>query len=768
MKRLQAARRLDGRRLLDIEAVEVRDLGPRRDKVVDKLLLAVGAAIHFGKGAQLGVGSENEIRTRGSPPLVASLAVATLKELLVAAGSLPCRADVEQVDKEVVGQLAGALGQDAMLGSVVVGVQNAEATDEGGQLRRRQRQKVSTVNKELLSLDAVGRVAVVAEAVGERLEVADGLNVGLLLRGVATARSEGDGDAVAGGRGSLLNSGVTSQNDQVGERHLLATLLSVVEALLHTLEGLQNLGQLGGVVDLPVLLRGEADTSAVGTTTLVAATEGRRSSPGNRDELRGLRSGGEDLLLESGNIALVDQRVVNSGNGVLPQEVFGRNFRAEVASLGAKVTVKELEPGASENIGKLVWVLEETARDLLVLGIEAQGQIGGEHGRAVLLGRVVGIGNDLVIRLGHPLVGASRALGELPLVLEEVLEVLVTPLGRGRGPGDLETAGDGVGTLARLVSVLPAETLSLKRGTFGLGTDLVVGAGAVGLAEGVATSNKSDGLLVVHGHAAKGGADVVGSSNRVGVAIGALGVDVDQTHVGSTERLLQVTGVDALIVALVGDEATRTLVALVATRVADVVAEPSGLATPVDRLVGLPDVGTATGEAKGLEVHRLEGDIAGQEQQISPGNLVAVLLLDGPQQTTSLVERDVVGPAVEGSKTLLALTATTAAVKDAVGTGAVPGHANEETSVVTKVGGPPVLGVGHEVPEVLLDGIVVEAVKGSSIVKVAAEGVRDICVLTENVELQSIGPPVTVAGAAAADIVEAMDGALALRLGHVG
>ncbi|CRK39328.1 hypothetical protein BN1708_001577 [Verticillium longisporum] len=597
-----------------------------------------------------------------------------------------------------------------MLGSVVVGVQNAEAANEDGQLRRRQRQKVSTVNKELLRLDAVGRVAVVAEAVGKRLEVADGLNVGLLLSGVATARSEGDGDAVAGGRRGLLNSGVTGQDDQVGERDLLATLLSIVEALLHTLKGLQNLGQLGGVVDLPVLLGGEADTGAVGTTALVAATEGRRRSPGNGDELRGLRSGGEDLLLESGNVALVDQRVVNSGDGVLPQEVFGRDFRAEVASLGAKVTVKELEPGASENIGKLVWVLEETARDLLVLGIEAHGQIGGH----------------------------------------------------------LETAGDGVGTLARLVPVLPTEALSLKRGTFGLGTNLVVGAGAVGLAEGVATGDESDGLLVVHGHAAECGADVVGSSNRVGVAIGALGVDVDQTHMGSTERLLQATGVGALIMTLVGDEAARTLVALVATRVADVVAEPSGLATPVDRLVGLPDVGPTTGEAKGLEVHRLEGDVAGEEQQISPGDLVAVLLLDGPQQATSLVERDIVGPAVQGSKTLLALTATTAAVEDAVGTGAVPRHANEETSVVTKVGGPPVLRVGHEVLEVLLDGIVVEAVEGSSVVKVVAEGVRDICVLTENVELQSIGPPVTVAGAAAADIVEAMDGALALRLGHVG
>lgn len=45
--------------------------------------------------------------------------------------------------------------------------------------------------------------------------------------------------------------------------------------------------------------------------------------------------------------------------------------------------------------------------------------------------------------------------------------------------------------------------------------------------------------------------------------------------------------------------------------------------------------------------------IAGEQEQVSPGNLVAVLLLDRPQQTTGLVEGDVVGPGVEGSEALL-------------------------------------------------------------------------------------------------------------------
>ena len=42
--------------------------------------------------------------------------------------------------------------------------------------------------------------------------------------------------------------------------------------------------------------------------------------------------------------------------------------------------------------------------------------------------------------LGHPLVRAGRAVGQLPLVAEEDVEEGVVPLGRRRGPRDLEAA----------------------------------------------------------------------------------------------------------------------------------------------------------------------------------------------------------------------------------------------------------------------------------------------------------------------------------------
>jgi hypothetical protein len=62
---------------------------------------------------------------------------------------------------------------------------------------------------------------------------------------------------------------------------------------------------------------------------------------------------------------------------------------------------------------------------------------------------------------------------------------------------------------------------------------------AVRLAEGVAAGDERDGLLVVHGHAAEGLADVLGRRERIGVAVRALRVHVDEAHLHGGERVLQ-------------------------------------------------------------------------------------------------------------------------------------------------------------------------------------------------------------------------------------
>src|SRR5690606_3400261 len=103
--------------------------------------------------------------------------------------------------------------------------------------------------------------------------------------------------------------------------------------------------------------------------------------------------------------------------------------------------------------------------------------------------------------------------------------------------------------------------------------------------------------------------------------------------------------------------------------------------------------------------------VASQDQEVGPGDLFAVLLFDGPEKPAGLVQVDVVGPAVEGRKTLLAALGPAAAVAGAVGAGAVPRHADEEGPVMAEIRRPPLLGVGHELLEVFLELPIVKLLK---------------------------------------------------------
>jgi hypothetical protein len=101
---------------------------------------------------------------------------------------------------------------------------------------------------------------------------------------------------VPGVPGRLLDGGASAQDDQVGQRDLLAAGLRAVEVLLDLLERLQHLRQPGRFVGLPVLLRREADPRSVGTATLVGAAEAGRRIPGRGDQLRDGQTRVEDLL----------------------------------------------------------------------------------------------------------------------------------------------------------------------------------------------------------------------------------------------------------------------------------------------------------------------------------------------------------------------------------------------------------------------------------------------------------------------------------------
>ena len=288
------------------------------------------------------------------------------------------------------------------------------------------------------------------------------------------------------------------------------------------------------------------------------------------------------------------------------------------------------------------------------------------------------------------------------------------------GPGALEPAGDRVDALAAAEAVLPADALVLDGAPLGLGADVVGVDGAVALAERVAADDERHRLLVVHRHAAEGLADVPGRGQRVGVAVRALRVHVDQAHLHGAER------------------AAELPVAAVA-----LVAEPGVLGAPED-LLGLPDVGPPEAEAEGLEAHRLEGAVAGEDEQVGPGDLLAVLLLDRPEQPAGLVEVGVVGPAVERGEALLAGAAAAPAVGDAVGAGGVPAHADEERPVVAVVGRPPVLRRRHHVDDVPLQRVDVEGRELGRVVEVVVHRVGPGRVLVEDRQVELVRPPVLV------------------------
>jgi len=172
----------------------------------------------------------------------------------------------------------------------------------------------------------------------------------------------------------------------------------------------------------------------------------------------------------------------------------------------------------------------------------------------------------------------------------------------------------------------------------------------MGLTEGVATRDEGHRLLVVHSPCDQRLTDIPRRSEPGPGCRSAFRVHIDQSHLNSGEGILEfpVTGVAFCL------QATRSR-------------------APVDVLFRFPDVLTPASETEGLETHRFQGNVSGEDHQVSPGDFPAVLLLDRPEQSARLVEVRVVGPTIEGRKALVAVACAAAPVAYAVGAGAVPG-----------------------------------------------------------------------------------------------
>ena len=146
---------------------------------------------------------------------------------------------------------------------------------------------------------------------------------------------------------------------------------------------------------------------------------------------------------------------------------------------------------------------------------------------------------------------------------------------------------------------------------------------------------------------------------------------------------------------------------------------------------------------EGLQSHRLQRHVSGENDQVGPGEFPAVLLLDGPDQAARLVQAHVVRPAVERSKSLRSGARAAAAIGDAVGACAMPRHADEERPIVAVVRGPPVLRGRHQCTQVLDHGIQVESLELLGVIEGLAHGIGELRVLVQNLQVQLIGPPVS-------------------------
>src|SRR5690606_23218526 len=102
--------------------------------------------------------------------------------------------------------------------------------------------------------------------------------------------------------------------------------------------------------------------------------------------------------------------------------------------------------------------------------------------------------------------------------------------------------------------------------------------------------------------------------------------------------------------------------------------QPLLLRTPVNIFLGLPDIGATASEAEGFEAHRLKRAVASQDHQVGPRDLVAILLLDRPQQAAGLIEVAVIGPTVEWGEALAASAAAATTISRAIRACAVPSH----------------------------------------------------------------------------------------------
>ncbi len=92
--------------------------------------MRVLTTVNFRQCPELGVRTEDEVNTGAGPLEFTRCAIMPLEYIFVFRGCLPRRAHVKQIHEEVIGERLRPLGEDTVLRSSEVGLQDAQAAHE--------------------------------------------------------------------------------------------------------------------------------------------------------------------------------------------------------------------------------------------------------------------------------------------------------------------------------------------------------------------------------------------------------------------------------------------------------------------------------------------------------------------------------------------------------------------------------------------------------------------------------------------------------------
>ena len=221
--------------------------------------------------------------------------------------------------------------------------------------------------------------------------------------------------------------------------------------------------------------------------------------------------------------------------------------------------------------------------NFLISRINTQGQVGSKHNRSVAFSCIMCIRNSILTHsmLWNPLLCTCGALGQFPLITEKVPEKIITPFCWCGSPGTFKTTCDRIACISCTISIFPAQPLLFNTCCCGF-TSYICGriSGPVCFTECMSASNQCDCFLIIHGHPGKCFADITGGCQRIRITIRSFRIYINQSHLNSTEWILQFA---------------ITTIALIS--------QPLCFGTPVNILLGFPDIFTATGKTKGVETH---------------------------------------------------------------------------------------------------------------------------------------------------------------------